>query len=79
MIFLDHKRLVADMFYIALQAVDPYKSVRLYTDKIRYVFQCGQYKRLIVIGFGKASCPMARAIEDQLFDLIDSGIMITKY
>ncbi|MFH1704142.1 MAG: glycerate kinase [Nitrospirota bacterium] len=74
----NHKKL-ADMFYAALQAVDPYKSTSLYTDKIRSVFQSGQYKRLIVIGFGKASCPMAKLIEDQLFDSIDSGIIITKY
>ncbi len=67
------------MFYAALQAVDPYKSTSLYTDKIRSIFQNGQYRNLIVIGFGKASCPMAKAIEDQLFDLIDSGIIITKY
>jgi len=79
MVFLDHKRVVADMFYTALQAVDPYKSAGLHADRIRSVFKCGQYKRLIVIGFGKASCPMAKAIEDQLFDLIDSGIVITKY
>jgi glycerate 2-kinase len=74
----NHKKL-SDMFYAALQAVDPYKSTNLYTDKIRSVFQSGQYKRLIVIGFGKASCPMAKSLEDQLFDLIDSGIVITKY
>jgi glycerate 2-kinase len=74
----NHKRLV-DMFYTALQAVDPYKSTSLYTDKIRSFFQNGQYKSLIVIGFGKASCHMTKSIQDQLFDLIDSGIVITKY
>jgi glycerate 2-kinase len=74
----NHKRLV-DMFYAALQAVDPYKSTSLYTDKIRSFFQNGQYKSLIVIGFGKASCHMTKSIEDQLFDLIDTGIVITKY
>jgi glycerate 2-kinase len=78
MMVLDHKKL-ADMFYAALQAVDPYKSTSLYTDKIRSIFQNGKYKRLMVIGFGKASCPMAKSIEDQLFDLTDSGIVITKY
>jgi glycerate 2-kinase len=78
MMVLDHKKL-ADMFYAALQAVDPYKSTSLYTDKIRSIFQSGKYKRLMVIGFGKASCPMAKSIEDQLFDFTDSGIVITKY
>jgi glycerate 2-kinase len=74
----NHKN-ISDIFYASLQAVDPYKSTSLYTDKIRSVFQSGQYKRLIVIGFGKASCPMAKSLEDQLFDLIDYGIVITKY
>jgi glycerate 2-kinase len=74
----NHKK-IADMFYASLQAVDPYKSTSLYTDKIRSVFQSGQYKKLMVIGFGKASCPMAKPLEDQLFDLINSGIVITKY
>jgi glycerate 2-kinase len=74
----NHERL-SDIFYAALQAVDPYKSTSLYTDKIRFIFQSGQYKRLIVIGFGKASCPMAKSIKDQLSDSIVSGIIITKY
>jgi glycerate 2-kinase len=74
----NHERL-ADIFYAALQAVDPYKSISLYTNKIHFIFQSGQYKRLIVIGFGKASCLMAKSIEDQLFDSIVSGIIITKY
>lgn len=73
------KKLVAEIFYAALKAVDPYNAVRLYTNKIRSVYQNGNFKRLIVVGFGKAACSMARAVEEELGDLIDTGILITKY
>ena len=73
------KKLAAEIFYAALKAVDPYNAVKLYTDKIRSIYQNGSFKRLIVIGFGKAACSMAKAVEDDLSDLMDSGIVITKY
>ena len=57
-----HKKLIAEIFYTALQAVDPYESVKLHTDKIRSVYQGGNFKRLIVIGFGKAASMMAKAM-----------------
>lgn len=34
---------------------------------------------MLVIGFGKASPAMARAMEDSLGDIIDSGLIVTKY
>ncbi len=75
----DGKGSVIDIFYASLKAVDPYNTVKLYTKRIRSIYQDGNFKRLIVIGFGKAACSMARAVEDDLSDLIDSGIVITKY
>lgn len=73
------KELATEIFYAALKAVDPYNAVKLYTDKIRSVYQNGNFKRLIVTGFGKAACSMSKAMEDNLGDLIDTGILITKY
>lgn len=73
------KKLVAEIFYAALKAVDPYNAVKLYTDKIRSVYQNGSFKRLIVTGFGKAAYSMAKAVEDEMADLITNGIVITKY
>lgn len=73
------KRLVTEIFYAALKAVDPYSVVKLYTDEIHSVYQNGRFKRLIVIGFGKAACSMAKAVEDELMDIIDAGVVITKY
>ena len=73
------KKLTSEIFYAALKAVDPYSAVKLYTDKIRSAYQDGSFKRLIVTGFGKAACSMSKAMEDNLGDLIDTGILITKY
>ncbi len=72
------KVLVADIFYSALHSVDPYELVKTQTARIRAVFQNDGYHRLLIIGFGKAACPMAKAAEDGLSGLIDEGLVITK-
>jgi len=72
-------QIVAEIFNAALKAVDPYESVKLHTDKIRQFYQDNNFKKLIVVGFGKAASAMAKAIEDELPDLIDTGIVVTKY
>ena len=71
--------LSAEIFRAALKSVDPYTLVISYADQVRNIFFTGGYKRLVVIGFGKASCPMAKGIELSLADQIDGGIVITKY
>jgi len=76
---IPHAKLATEIFYAALKAVDPYNAVKLYTDKIRSVYQNGSFKRLIVIGFGKAAYSMAKAMEDNFGDSIDTGIVIAKY
>lgn len=70
---------VKEIFGYALQAVDPYESVAL--QMRRLVARPGGHKprRVLVIGFGKASCPMAKAVEDCLPDLAGTGLVITKY
>lgn len=72
-------KLVTEIFYASLKAVDSYESVKHYTHKIRSAYQNGNFSRLIIIGFGKAAYPMAEAIEDNLWKSIDIGIVITKY
>lgn len=72
-------KLFTEIFYASLKAVDPYESVKHYAHKIRSTYQNGNFSRLIIIGFGKAAYPMAEAIEDNLWKLIDIGIVITKY
>lgn len=71
--------LAEDIFRAALKAVDPYESVRNHLDGVLHFNQSGRYQKVLVIGFGKAACPMAKAMEDNLGDIIDGGIVITKY
>ncbi|MGH1363906.1 MAG: glycerate kinase type-2 family protein [Calditrichia bacterium] len=42
-------------------------------------FNLSGYKRILVVGAGKASAHMAEALEEQLGDRIDDGLVITKY
>jgi glycerate 2-kinase len=67
------------LFYSSLKAVDSYESVRSYADTITSLFREGDYTQLLVIGFGKASCQMAKALEAHLPVPISRGMVITKY
>lgn len=77
--YINQKRLVTEIFYAALKAVDPYESVKLYTDRVLSLYKISSCKKIIVIGFGKASCQMTNAIVDFASDSIEKGIVITKY
>lgn len=72
-------KLVSDIFYAALREVDPYEIVKQSTDKIVSLYKTDNYNRIIVISFGKAAFPMAKALEDCLGNLITAGVGITKY
>jgi hydroxypyruvate reductase/glycerate 2-kinase len=71
--------IMKQIFYAAVDAANPYKAVRRACDEIGVLFRDGSFARLLVIGFGKASPAMAQAVEESLGDLVDSGIVITKY
>jgi hydroxypyruvate reductase/glycerate 2-kinase len=73
------KSLSKEIFSAALKAVDPYEAVKLHTKKIHSAYISAGFDRLVIAAFGKAACTMAKAVEDDLSDLIDSGIVITKY
>jgi glycerate 2-kinase len=68
-----------DIFRAALRAADPYESVKRNLDRVRAVFAEGGIRRVLVAGFGKASCPMARAVEDCISDIVEKGTVVTKY
>jgi hydroxypyruvate reductase/glycerate 2-kinase len=72
-------QIVTDIFNAALLSVDPYESGKLHADKIRQFYQDNNFKKLIIVGFGKAAPAMAKAVKDDLMDLIDTGIVVTKY
>jgi glycerate 2-kinase len=70
----------------ALQAVDAGRAVRRFVesagDRLRIserLFDLGRVDRVMVLGAGKASASMARAVEEMLGDRIGGGLVVTKY
>ncbi len=75
-----------DIFQSALGAADPYlavmRHVSLADDLLSaggMKYDLGKFKRIIVVGAGKGTAPMAQAVEAILGDRIDRGIIIVKY
>lgn len=77
-------------FLKAVSSVDPYERLKslLSVDGGRLIidhpdqkeaFDLSQFQRLFIVGTGKASCPMARALEEVLGDRILRGLITTKY
>jgi len=71
--------IIREIFNKSLLAVDPYKAVASHSDTIRRAYKGGNFRRLVLIGFGKAASLMSQAIEDDLGDLLAGGIIVTKY
>jgi glycerate 2-kinase len=67
------------LFRTAIEAVNPFEAVRSQCATIRAEFRERGCNRLIGLAFGKAAVPMALAVEEELHDLLDTGIAITKY
>jgi len=76
---LSQKELTIELFDAALKAVDPYASVKQHINRVIEAYNTSRCEKIRVIGFGKASCPMVRAFEDSMGDLIDEAVVITKY
>lgn len=77
-------------FLKAVSSVDPYERLKslLSVDGGRLIidhpdqkeaFDLSQFQRVFIVGTGKASCPMARALEEVLGDRILRGLITTKY
>ena len=80
------KQTAAVIFNTGLQAVDPERCVHRYLNIADNHLRVGEMAfsldgigRVFVIGAGKASAAMARAVEAVLGDRIDHGLVITKY
>ena len=71
--------IIREIFNKSLLAVDPYKAVASYSDTIRSAYKSGNFRKLVLTGFGKAASLMSKAIEDNLGDLLACGIIVTKY
>jgi glycerate-2-kinase len=59
---------IKKLFFEALKAFDPLLIVKNYLIEVSSYFLKRKFGRLIVIGFGKASCHMAKTVED-VFDI----------
>jgi glycerate 2-kinase len=68
-----------EIFFEAVKSVDPYEAVKLYGDRILSAYERTGCSRTLLIGFGKAACPMAKAVEEIVPDLMHKGMVITKY
>src|SRR5262245_39335804 len=73
-----------EIFHRALTAIDVEAvvraSVRLDADRLLIganEVELSRFKRVVVIAVGKASVPMARAVEDSLDDRIADGLVVT--
>jgi glycerate 2-kinase len=74
------------IFDCGLQAVEPAAAIKRYcrveADQLivdRQAYDLRRYRRILVIGAGKATAPMAAAIESLLADRISDGIINVKY
>lgn len=82
---------VVDLFNVAVKRVDPYEAikgfVRLKGDSLtlgeenraQTELDLGRYSQIFIVGGGKATAPMAKAMEDLLGDRISKGIINVKY
>ena len=70
-----YQNILEELFWAGIEAVNPYKAVKETLKE--YQAEIRRYKDIIVIGFGKAICPMAKAVEEELE--IKEGLVITKY
>jgi glycerate-2-kinase len=74
------KEIVNRIFSKVLESVDPQYIVKAYYEKIRSYYLMRNFRNIIVIGFGKASYQMAKAVEEVFeTDLIEGGAIVTKY
>jgi glycerate 2-kinase len=80
------QRLVLQILEAALRAVDPAEAVRRFVrveDETLIVadrrYDLGRFRRIFVVGAGKAGAPMARALEEILGERITGGVVNVKY
>ncbi len=80
------RNLAYKIIQAALKAVDPYQAVLAHLRREGDTLICGEkcyplndFARVRVIGFGKGSAPMARAVHTLLADRISDGLVIVKY
>jgi hydroxypyruvate reductase len=74
------------IFYAGLRAVDPARAVKRSLRREDALLKIGDtaysldyFKRILIVGAGKAAFPMAEAVEEILGDRISEGIVVVKH
>jgi len=82
----ERRRQIVQVLQAALDAVDPAAAVRRHVQRCDARLQVGgrvydldRYRRVLVVGAGKAGAPMAQATEEILGDRIVAGQVNVKY
>jgi len=82
----EQRQQIVQVLLAALRAVDPAEAVRRYLRRNGDTLYINQeplnlcdYRRIIVVGAGKAGAPMAQAVEEILGDRISAGYVNVKY
>jgi glycerate 2-kinase len=82
---LAERQHLADIFNAALAAVDPYNAVlraaRIEHEQLHIAganYDLAAFRRIIVVGAGKATARMALAVESLLGDRIATGLIVVK-
>ena len=82
----DKKKALKDIFRAGLKAVDPEQAVRKYVRREEntllvgdHLYSLDRFKRVFLVGAGKGTAPMAKALEDILGNWLTEGWIIVKY
>jgi glycerate 2-kinase len=80
------RKVLEAIFQAGVEAVDPERAVRKYVHRQGNQLVVGdrpyildRYKRIFLVGAGKGTAPMAKAIEDILEERLTDGLIIVKY
>lgn len=73
------EKIAKSIFAAAVRAANPSDAVRRECLRIRSLYRAEGFSRLVALGFGKAAVPMALALEEELGDILESGVVVTKY
>lgn len=68
-----------EIFHEALRAVDPHAAVARHAERVRAICRDEGLQDVLIVGLGKAACPMTRALLGELGNRIRGGVVVTKY
>jgi len=68
-----------DIFMEGIKAVDPYGAVYKAVEELSHKMGYENYRGIYIVGAGKATAPMAKAVEDIFGGRINKGIINVKY